>query len=203
MCLVAGWWRHFGTERPVSGMMHDFFLRVPGIGHYYRAIGAVSASRAACLAVLNAGRDVLVFPGGDIDACRPIHQPRRVDFGPRRGYIHVALDSGVPIVPMATIGSHYTCPMAPGGRLLARGLGLERRLRVHRVPLTLSPILLPARITSELLAPLDLVAATRDLPEGGRIEAAHALVIGALRDAVSRMTHDRPLTRATVPLARA
>lgn len=192
LCMVAGWWRRFGTTRRVTGMMHDFFISVPGIGHYYRAIGAVHAGRENAAAALAAGHDVVVFPGGDLDACRPFYEPRKVHFGPRRGYLKVALQAGVPIVPMATIGSHYTMPMAPGGMLLSRALGLKRLLRAERVPLPLTPVLLPARITSELLPTIDVVGATAEIEDQAeRLEQAHLLVHGALQDAVGRMQHHR------------
>jgi hypothetical protein len=50
-------------------------------------------------AELAAGRDVITFPGGDLDAGRPFHLPRVVRFGNRRGYAKLALEAGVPIVP--------------------------------------------------------------------------------------------------------
>jgi hypothetical protein len=90
MCMLGAWWRHFGVRRRVTGLMHDFFLNSPGIGHYYWAIGAVPATRQNALAALKAGHDVLVFPGGDLDACRPFYQPRSVHFGSRLGPFIIA-----------------------------------------------------------------------------------------------------------------
>ena len=195
LCMVGAWWRTFGTRRRVTGMMHDFFLSVPGIGHYYRGVGAVPASRDSAVAALAAGHDVLVFPGGDIDSCRPFYRPRLVDFGRRRGYIHVALRGDVPVVPLATIGSHWTQPMAPGGALLARLLGLKRFLRTERVPLPLTgALLLPARITTEVLPAVPVTARTEGMADlGARVERAHELVFHPLQDAVARMEHGRPL----------
>ena len=192
LCMVGAWWRTFGTRRRVTGMMHDFFLSVPGIGHYYRGVGAVPASRDSAVAALAAGHDVLVFPGGDIDSCRPFYQPRRVFFGRRRGYLRVALAAGVPVVPLATIGSHWTTPMAPGGALLSRVLGLKKLLRAERIPLPLTSIWLPVRITSEALPALDVVAHTAGFAdETERLEQAHQLVYGALSQAVAQLQHKK------------
>jgi 1-acyl-sn-glycerol-3-phosphate acyltransferase len=191
MCMLGAWWRHFGTRRRVTGLMHDFFLNSPGIGHYYRAIGAVPASRENAVVALKAGHDVLVFPGGDLDACRPFYQPRGVHFGPRRGYIRIALQAGVPVVPVATIGSHYTMLMAPGGAWLARILGLKKLLRTERVPLPLHLWPPPVRITSEALPAMDVIAAAAGMEdEAARVERAHELVYGAIRDAVANMRPD-------------
>src|SRR5512146_3265332 len=108
--------------------------------------------------------------------------------GTRRGYLRVALARRVPIVPVATIGSHYTYLLLPGGYLLARTLGLERLLRAERPPVPLFVFVLlaldalaiaglvpwwaivlatvaalvpsPVRITSEVLPPIDVAART-------------------------------------------
>lgn len=192
-CMMAGWWKRFGVSRRVTGMMHSFTIASPGVGHFYRAMGAIPASRDNALAALDAGHDVIVFPGGDLDACRPFYEPRKVHFGRRRGYVRVALAAGVPVVPLATIGSHYTMLMAPGGALLARLLGLKKLLRIERVPLPMHLIPPPVRITTEALGALDLTAATADIAdEADRIEHAHQLVYATLQDGVARMQHDRP-----------
>lgn len=190
-CMLSGWWRQFGTTRRVTGLMHDFFLRTPGIGHYYRAIGAVSASRENAHLALQAGHDVLVFPGGDLDACRPFYQPRAVHFGPRRGYARLALTARVKVVPLCTIGSHYTMLMAPGGAFLARALGLKRLFRTDRVPLPMHLVPPPVRITTEALPALDperIISGISD--ENEQIEHIHRRVLGIIREAVARMRHD-------------
>lgn len=52
-----------------------------------------------------------------------------------------------------------------------------------------------ARITTQVLPPIDLQAATADLSDAAaRVERAHQLVYGALADAVARMEHGRPLS---------
>ena len=89
-------------------MMHDFFVSAPFIGWLARSFGAVRAEPTAARDAFARGYDVLCFPGGDIDAMRPFTRPREVRFGVRRGYIRIALEHGVPIVPVATIGSHYS-----------------------------------------------------------------------------------------------
>src|SRR5262249_21661644 len=148
-----------------------------------KSVGAIRASRENAMTALRAGHDVLVFPGGDIDGARPFYEHRQVHFGERRGYVHVAQEANVPIVPLATIGSHYTIPMAPGGKLMARIFGLRKKVRIENVPLpvgwltsltatlatlaTIAPlevglpvamlslVPIPARITSEFLDPID------------------------------------------------
>lgn len=218
-CMLGGWQQAFGRSRRVTGLMHDLFIRIPGVGHFYRRIGAVPARREAALEAFAAGHDVLVFPGGDVDACRPFYQPRGVHFGQRRGYIRLALEAGVPIVPVATIGSHYSWLFAPGGQVLARLFGLKRLFRLECLPLPLgwlaaalmavlgaagvvswgwvalvallAAIPTPARVTSEFLPALDVAKLTEGLEGDARVEKAHGIVYGALQNAVTNMRHRR------------
>jgi 1-acyl-sn-glycerol-3-phosphate acyltransferase len=222
LCLLGGFHAHFGRRRRFVGLAHDLTVGIPIMGHFYRAVGAVTATRENGLAALRAGHDVIVFPGGDLDACRPFYQPREVFFGERRGYIRLALEAGVPIVPLATIGSHYTWLMAPGGRALARAPFVRRFFRTDCVPLPMGPAVAvaaavaagvahvipwtlaaaaitagllptPARVTTEALPPIDVADATAHVEgDGERVEAGHALVYGALRHAVANMAHRKP-----------
>jgi hypothetical protein len=221
-CLLGAWRDVFGA-RPARGLMMDLFLRLPGMSAFWRRVGAIPASPANGRAAISAGMDVLVFPGGDIDTCRPFHEPRDVHFGERRGYARLALETGAKIVPLATIGSHWTWLMAPGGGALARLLGTKRRGRIERLPLPLNafaivillvltlagvlPVWLdavfvvlallptPARITSELLVAIDPRAATAHLErEEDKVAEVHRLVYGALSLAVRTMRHDEPLS---------
>jgi len=217
-CMIPALFDAVGDERRINGLQHDFFIATPGIGYFYRKVGAIRASRRNGARALRAGHDVVVFPGGDIDSCRPFYEPREVHFGSRRGYIRLALETGAKIVPMATIGSHYTWLMAPGGEWLSRTLGLKRLLRAERFPLPFAVIAMilgaalliaglipwwafavlaalasmptPARITTELGEPIDVCGLTAHIEDADeRVEAAHALVYGHLSDRVAAMRH--------------
>ncbi len=202
----------FGAERRVVGLSHGFPLALPGYGGFLRSLGAVDASHEAARAAFARGYDVLVYPGGDIDAYRGLHRPRDVVFGARRGYARLALEMGVPVVPVATIGSHWTYLVPPGVGRLGRALGLKKRIRAEVVPLTLGalgvgaaalfapwalPFALaaaivptPARVTTELLPAIDVRAATEhETDVEARVERAHELVHGALQAAVRALEH--------------
>jgi 1-acyl-sn-glycerol-3-phosphate acyltransferase len=213
-CMLVGWNEHFGLERPVYGLAHDYGMRTPGLGWVVRSAGGILASHASALTALRAGKDVLVFPGGDIDGVRPFYEHRKVNFGKRRGYVRLAREAGVPIVPLATIGANYTIPMAPGGALLARLLGAKRWLRAERIPLpmnwmgaaaaagftmagrlpvgvglgltALGLLPLPVRITSELLEPVSTALEDGE-DHTAHAERIHARVHGELARAVAEM----------------
>lgn len=208
---------HFAGRR-VVGMMHDAFILFPGLGRLFRAFGAVRADRGAARRALAAGHDVLCYPGGNLDSCRPVNEAREVVFGSRRGYAKLALETGVKIVPVATIGSAYSYWLLPIGDWIARAVRLRRWTRDERIPfpvaglgligalvlwglgvlsmawvaaaLALLVIPNPARVTTEILEPIDVRGATAHIedPEA-RLEAAHALVHGALGQAVRTLQH--------------
>ncbi len=224
LCMLTSWYEAFGDERPVLGLAHDFLFRVPVLASVMRGIGAVPASSEAAHEALAGGRDVLVFPGGERDAARPFYEANRVDFGARRGYVRIAREARVPIVPVATIGSHRTYTMAPGGDFLARSLGLKKLLRVERVPLPTGWIVgtaaagaavagalpgwagglafalgwlpNPVHVTTELLPPVRVT-------DDADVEEVHRLVHGALQDAVQQVSGEErgvsPSSRARPP----
>lgn len=219
LCMFAAWHSRFGESRPAYALANDVSLSYPAIGGWLRTIGGVAASYSNGRDVLSAGRDLLVFPGGDVDSFRPFYRPRDVVFGKRRGYARLALETGVPVVPVATIGAHFTYLMAPGNATLARLFGLKKRARLDSAPMTLGTYLvlasaamlglgmlepltlaavaaaavtpLPVRITSQALAAIDVAKVVPDdLDAHTRIEHAHDLVFGALRKAVAEMKHE-------------
>lgn len=122
-----------GPERPLTALAHPEGFRRWPLTAIHLVVGTIPSNYAAASEALAAGVPVLVFPGGDHETLRPIWQANRVDFGGRRGYVRIARAAGVPIVPMAITGSHYTAPILFRADALARwlvvpryGLGLER-----------------------------------------------------------------------------
>ena len=68
--FVFDWWRRFGTERVLHATAHDVLMAAPGLGDYFRHAGVIPASRQGVSAALSAGCDVVIWPGGDVDAMR-------------------------------------------------------------------------------------------------------------------------------------
>lgn len=225
-CILMSWFERFGETRPGHGLTNVLSLGYPAIGDWLRRIGAVDASYDNARACLAAGRDTLVFPGGDLDSFRPFYQTRRVNFGQRRGYIRLALEMDVPIVPLVTLGSHLTYWMVPGNRWIASKLGLKRRpIRLESVPLTVGAIVatvatgaaafgllhpalvaltilvgalpMPSRITTEVLPAIYLSREIpADLSDEERIERGHALVLAAIEHTLRTMEHSRERERS-------
>ncbi|MBX3197061.1 MAG: 1-acyl-sn-glycerol-3-phosphate acyltransferase [Labilithrix sp.] len=117
--FAALWADTFGGARPLAGFAHPLGFRAFPLSRVLAEVGAVPSTYEAAYAALSAGVPLLVFPGGDHDALRPIWKWRRVDFGGRRGFLRIARSAGVPIVPMGISGSHFTAPILWQSRLLA------------------------------------------------------------------------------------
>jgi 1-acyl-sn-glycerol-3-phosphate acyltransferase len=168
LILGAEFYEKFGYERPLFVLAHNTVLMGPLESHLLR-IGVVHASREIASAALNAGGVVLVFPGGDFDSYRPSSLNTVIDFNGRTGYITTALAAGVPIVPTVSIGAQQSQLFLTRGMGMAKKLGLDKRLRLKILPVSvgfpfgISVILppnlpLPTKITTQILEPINLAA---------------------------------------------
>jgi 1-acyl-sn-glycerol-3-phosphate acyltransferase len=143
------WWRHFGEERRLHGTAHDALMAAPGIGDYFRKMGVLPAAPDSIAGALAAGRDVALWPGGEIDSLRPWVKRDEAVLAGRTGFIRMAIRAGVPIVPIATVGGPDSMPVLLSGRRLARALQLDKVARLKMFPIALqapwglSPAMLP------------------------------------------------------------
>jgi 1-acyl-sn-glycerol-3-phosphate acyltransferase len=158
---------YFGVERPFYQLAHNLVLSMPGLGSL-RKFGTVAASPENARKALQSGAALLVYPGGDYEVHRPSWRGNRVDFNGRKGFIRLALQEDVPIVPVVSIGGQETALFLSRGETLARLLALDRMFRLKVLPISLSVpwglnvgdmlghIPLPAKITVEALPPIHL-----------------------------------------------
>jgi 1-acyl-sn-glycerol-3-phosphate acyltransferase len=165
--VALAWWRHFEEERSLHGTAHDVLMASPGLGTYFRRMGTIAPSRENISAAFAKGDDVILWPGGEVDAFRSFDKRDKAVLGGRTGFIRLAIREQVPIVPMATVGGHETLFVLSEGRGIAKALGLKKRLRSDVAPITFSVpfgvqlhltpfqhIPLPAKIRTEYLEPI-------------------------------------------------
>jgi 1-acyl-sn-glycerol-3-phosphate acyltransferase len=157
---------YFGVERLHYQLAHRMVLNSPG-GALLRRFGTVEADPDNAAKALDAGAIVTVFPGGDHEVYRPSWESARIDMGGRKGFLRLALEKGVPIVPMVTLGGQETALFLSRGEGLAKLLGIDKSLRLKSLPIMLAlpfglqigpmPHLpLPAKVTMRLLEPIDV-----------------------------------------------
>jgi 1-acyl-sn-glycerol-3-phosphate acyltransferase len=158
---------YFGVERHFYQLAHNLVLSMPGLGAL-RKYGTVAASPDNARKALESGAALLVYPGGDYEVHRPSWEGNKVDFGGRKGFIKLALEHDVPIVPVVAIGGQETSLFLSRGENLAKLLQLDKLFRLKVLPISLAipwglnvgdmlghwP--LPAKITIEALPPMHL-----------------------------------------------
>jgi 1-acyl-sn-glycerol-3-phosphate acyltransferase len=135
LALLFAWLERFGDTRPVCGMAHPAVFRVPFMKPILRGLGAVEATREGAAIARAAEVPLLLFPGGDHEAMRPFWEHAKVDFNGRKGWVRLAREHGLAVVPLAITGSHLTNPMLVRSRAIAWLSGL-RVIGVRRAPLS-------------------------------------------------------------------
>jgi 1-acyl-sn-glycerol-3-phosphate acyltransferase len=143
------WWRRFGRTRPLHGTAHDALMASPVLGSYFRKMGVLPAAADSISSALAAGRDVALWPGGERDSLRPWTKRDDALLSGRMGFIKLAIRTGVPIVPISTVGGPDSMPVLATGRRAAKLLRLDRVARLKMFPIAIqapwgvSPALLP------------------------------------------------------------
>jgi long-chain acyl-CoA synthetase len=205
--FVYAWWRRFGTERVLHGTAHDVLMAAPGLGDYFRQVGVIPASRQGVSTALGSGCDVVIWPGGDVDAMRNWRRRDEAVLGGRKGFVRQAIRSGVPIVPVASVGGHDTAFVLSEGRWIANGLdrvsGLKKKLRGTRLPIVLgipfgltietipTHLPLPAKIRTELLDPIHLDTDPERVNDRAYVDSIYLEVESAIQDAMDRLANQR------------
>jgi len=124
-------------DRPVTSLTHHLAWRA-GVGRLVEAAGARPASRESAMTAFEAGHHVLVLPGGDLDAGKSWSRRNQIVFGGRRGFARLAMEAGVPIVPIVTAGAGESLLVLSDGQRLAKAVGADRHLRTKALPVSLS-----------------------------------------------------------------
>jgi 1-acyl-sn-glycerol-3-phosphate acyltransferase len=192
---------YFGVERPFNQLAHNLVMASP-YARLLRSGGTVAASHENSRQALESGAALLVYPGGDWEVHRPTWERNKVDFAGRKGFIRLALDAQVPIVPIVSIGGQETALFLSRGAWLAQLLRLDRYLRLKVLPISialpwvlnvgdfLGHFPLPAKITVEVLEPIDVRRQFRDDPA---LEAVYEYVTRVMQETLDTLASERRL----------
>jgi 1-acyl-sn-glycerol-3-phosphate acyltransferase len=185
---------YFGVERKFHQLAHNLVLSMPGLGSL-RKYGTVAATPENAERALDVGAALLVYPGGDYEVHRPSWESARVDFNGRKGFIRLAQQRKVPLVPVVAIGGQETALFLSRGERIARLLGLDRMFRLKVLPVSLAlpwglnvgdmlgHIPLPAKITIQVLEPIDV--------SGMDVDEAYELVTGRMQSTLTGLAEER------------
>ena len=155
-----------GIQDVPYGLGHEWMIRLRGGHEFVVRMGAVRACHDNAHRLFETGNKVMVYPGGDVDSCRPFRDRNRIVFDGRQGYIRLALRAGVPIIPVVSCGAQATWIVLSDMRWFAQLIGADQWLRVKAWPLALTfpwgisfgmplPFIpLPSKILIEVMDPI-------------------------------------------------
>ncbi len=126
--MMYDWFRRFGTDRQVYGLMHrNIWQACPPLANLAAEMGAILAHPKMAIAAIHRGASLLVYPGGAKDVFRPHRDRDKIQFADRVGFIKLALREKLPIVPAISHGAHDT--------LIVLGDFYEQAKQLHQLGL--------------------------------------------------------------------
>jgi len=196
------WWRRFGDERPLHGTAHDALMAAPGIGAYFRKMGVLPAAPDSMSTALAKGHDVALWPGGEKDSLRPWVKRDQAVLAGRTGFIRLAINTGVPIVPISTVGGPDSMFVLTSGRRLAKLLQLDKIARIKIMPISLSApwglspamlpeIPLPTKIRTAFQKPIEVDHDPERAKDDDYIEAKYEEVRQSIQHGMDALARRR------------
>ena len=198
--FAQAFYDHFGPHRLFHQLAHDLVFKVPGLRTLVQRYGTVPASPDNMRRALDHDAALLVYPGGDEESFRPTWETSNVDFAGRTGFVKLALEHGVPIVPIVALGGQETALFLGRGRWVAQALRLDKLARLKVVPPVLGPpfgvtvldfpgrIPLPAKIRVRVMPPIDLRERLGRRPD---VEEGYKLVTSRMQRTLTRLANQR------------
>jgi 1-acyl-sn-glycerol-3-phosphate acyltransferase len=198
--FAQAFYDHFGPQRRFHQLAHDLVFKVAGARALVQRYGTIPASRENMKRALDRDAALLVYPGGDHETYRPSWESGEIGFAGRTGFVELALEHNIPVVPVVSIGGQETALFLGRGQRLASALQLNRLLRLKVLPLAIGPpfgitvldlpgrIPLPAKITIRVLDPIDLRDRLGSDPDP---EKGYRLVTSTMQRSLTDLGHDR------------
>ena len=131
------------SGRFVRAMSDEIMYRTPLIRKLVTSFGAVMGHADIGDALFEAGKDILLFPGGAYEANKDLDQRYTLQWKKRTGFTRMAAKHGVPIVPVGIVGpdewfgrymDRDTVAKSWMGKLLRWGGASEEFLESDQVP---------------------------------------------------------------------
>jgi len=188
-----------GKQRRIYSLVHDFAYMAPRVGRLARRIGTLRAKPGNARAALDSGHHVLVYPGGDQDAFRTFQERKKIVLAGRKGFVRLAMEAGVPIVPLVSVGLHESFFVFSKGETIAKKLGLREHLRTDILPFALSfpwgfapaffPFVpLPTSIEMEFCEPIAVSGSSLD---DDAVQAIYDQVEKVMQETMDRLYENR------------
>jgi 1-acyl-sn-glycerol-3-phosphate acyltransferase len=144
--------------RPVYGLADHMFKAIPIVGTMWSRVGGVAAHPENAYRLLRQQNQlVLVFPEGTKGTGKVYSERYKLRRFGRGGFVEIAMRAGVPVVPIAVVGSEEAMP------IIAKVPSLAKLIGVPYVPITANMLLLgplgalvpfPAKMRLRVLDPV-------------------------------------------------
>jgi 1-acyl-sn-glycerol-3-phosphate acyltransferase len=140
-------------------MADHMWFRLPPFDRIFRSAGAVDGTRDNAADLLRHGELVLTYPGGVPEVLGGRFGREHIDWDGRCGFARVAIDAGVPVIPIVSVGVNNGLVFVSKGRLLGK-LVFQHLLRLgpsyaeYRNPLALGIIPVPLPLSVAVAFPL-------------------------------------------------
>lgn len=175
------------SPRPLYMLGENWLKGYPIVGMFANKVGMVAAHPANAQRILrDEGRLALVFPEGEKGPRKVYWQRYRLRRFGRGGFVATALRAGVPIQPIAVVGSEEAMPIFAHVPLLQRLTGLIYNPLTHSLPhfgILGAAMYLPAKFRIHFLKPIAL-------SQYGPEAAQDVALVQNLADEIRSKIHD-------------
>lgn len=141
------------TGRLPVGLAERMMCRLQPMRRILEEIGGVEGTRDAAVSLLREGRLVVCYPGGAREVFKETRLRHRLRWERAIGFVHVAREAGVPIVPVAGVGVDDTYRVVTRLESLGRLAGHEKYAVPVSVGLGAAPW--PARFRFRIGPPVE------------------------------------------------
>jgi 1-acyl-sn-glycerol-3-phosphate acyltransferase len=178
---------HFSDEvlgRTTYIIGDDILFKLPGFRDFFPEINFIPGSRKTAVDRLRAGDLLGIAPGGMKEALRGPDQRYSYDWSRRKGFAHVAMKAGVPVVPVA-------CPNADNIYRMVPNPITPKAYELFKIPVPLamgrwgSPIPRPVKLVHWLGDPI-VPDVAPDQATDHDVDAFHRKILRALDELVDR-----------------
>jgi 1-acyl-sn-glycerol-3-phosphate acyltransferase len=142
LVLAHGLHREHPDQPQARFLVADWLITLPFVQPYLARLGGVRACRENAERLLASKQFVIAFPEGAKGATKVMRERYQLQRFGRGGVVRLALETGVPLVPVGIVGAEEANPILFKWHMPARRIGLP---------------FLPVTPTFPLLGPLGLV----------------------------------------------
>ncbi|MEA3191428.1 MAG: hypothetical protein QOD77_2010 [Thermoplasmata archaeon] len=173
---------HDECERIPRGMVHAAWFVAPQTARFAARVGLSKVSKEAMAAALRAGHLVVVFPEGEKGAFRATTGYQLSEFA--RGFVRVAVQEDVPVVPVAILGGEESNPVD-------RTIESYEQLLKMPIPVPTNLFPKPVKWRIRFLSPRRLGDTVPDPDDRAAVHAAAEAMRGELQVALDQLKAER------------